>query len=279
MSPYKFFSSDVPYAAVSPSKKPKPAPSVLLINGVSYVRLDDQMQSTTPHEDELHSSALSIDDSDNHLALSTPSSLLDQSPVATPVTTFSTSVKKYKPALQPCVTPGVSDKEIDEYDHFDIDLPDDLSSIPALSIPTTPTHMHSPVKPTTSPSVFQFKSPIRDLRKSVRTPQGSALRKAAIDSALSSPAVIGSATRKAAIDAALSSPTFHYNTRPKEPTLLSNIDALMSSDAFSHGSLDLDRDIPKPLFDDGGLGINGCLRPEYIDPFLAHEYRHVMNLR
>ncbi|KAJ4479772.1 hypothetical protein C8J55DRAFT_489404 [Lentinula edodes] len=249
----------------SPLKKVKAAPSLIVIDGVSYIRqpvVSSLPSTSTP--DSNHHADLGPSDIDDLFLSSSPSNA------------------SHTPTAR-TVAPN-EEQDFSQFDDLDLDLPDDLSGIPALSAPygTSPSGNHTPVH-TFSPSI-----PVRDLRRSVRTPQGSSIRKAAIDAALSSPSLSGSAMRKAAIDAALASPsTARSSSHVKQPSLLEQIDAIATSTypnptmtSPSHTSMWDAHNVatPRPLFNDSGLGSKGCMQMDFIDPFLSHEYYNVQNL-
>lgn len=266
---------------------PASQPPPIVINGVTYVPTEDVTSlNPTPAGGNLSSVAgayttsVCISDSDEIEFITPPRN--NRSPTAP--------------------------SENDIFDAFDMDLPNDLDSIPALSpslshlgatsnvvpfsfqsrpaLPYSPRSERppSPTKPAAPPT-----TPIqKDLCKIARLPASS--------SADQNPAARGSPARLAAIQKALASVATqgtspartNFSTRPvpdnASPTaaspapqrrsLLSQIDSIVLAPATSS--------VPSPpsaLFDDGGLSDEGCLRLDLFDAFLAPTYVGVLNLK
>ncbi|KAF9062028.1 hypothetical protein BDP27DRAFT_1451916 [Rhodocollybia butyracea] len=279
----------------SPSKRSRladylhatPGLSSVVINGVTYIPTEDITRLTAssmvingvpyvPTGNITRSTRSPTGDTSIPFAVRGPSP---------PPTLASTSGKlRYtaNPDEIEFITPPQSSRslpvpsDIDMYDALDLELPDDLDSIPALS--PLLSHARSPSK--MSPFPLQFGAPA--LLSSPRSgrclsptkpvaPPTTPVKDLPIQKALAavqniSPARSPLPTR----------PVPGPSPAPQRRSLLSQIDSIVSAPATSSA---LVQSPPPALFDDGGLSDDGCLRLELFDAFLAPTYVNVLNLR
>ncbi|KIK51459.1 hypothetical protein GYMLUDRAFT_64826 [Collybiopsis luxurians FD-317 M1] len=194
----------------------------------------------------------------------------------------------------------------EELDNLNIDLPENLDDIPALrqQFPSTPSSRHrlhhsSPMSPSSAiPLVVGSPSPSPAKVPSARS-SASQARLAAITKALSEGNSGGASAHNSPPSSThtsvpnssspLPSPTLSFASRGTHPsnfvhsvpTSVSSIHTNISSDsAFVACSVASNVDnllSDEPLFDDSGLGADGCLKSHLMAPELVNTYQNVKN--